>query len=136
MIRKFEKLDFFRIKENDFCLKEDFKIIVENDDFKKHTVIDKNGIPVCIISFYNYWEKNWIGSLFISKEIKPIHAREIRDFIKNAFIDLCAERLQTDSVDCDILNRWHRFIGFEFEGTRKKMFRGKDYNMWSIMKWE
>lgn len=105
----------------------------DDDTFFKHTLV-KNDRVYAIICFKRYWKNNWCAFFLISEDMPAIYARELKDFVHNACNDLGAERVQTDSVDCDILNRWHQFLGFTLEGKRERMIYDKDFNMWGFLK--
>lgn len=135
MIRLFRKLDLRRIKLNDFSSIDDMRFVFDDDSFYKHT-LEVDGKVLAVIGFKRYWGDNWLAFFLISTEMKALHARPLKNFLNNAIIDFGAKRLQTDSVDCPELNKWHKFLGFTLEGTRKKMIHDKDFNMWSILKWE
>lgn len=133
MIRQFEMMDVRRLKPNEFSKPKDVMFVFDDDSFYKNTMEDDNGRVLCIIGFKRYWQNNFVGFFLLSEEIEPIHARELKRFIDNAMIDMEADRLQTDSVSCLTLDKWHRFLKFELEGVRKKMLYGKDYKLWARM---
>lgn len=133
MIRRFQKTDLRRIKSNEFSEIEKVDFVFADDDFCKHTLVGEKSDVFAIICFKRYWNNNWMAFFLISEDMPVIYARELKNFINNAMIDLRAERIQTDSVDCPELNRWHKFLGFTLEGTRKKMIFNQDYNMWCKM---
>lgn len=134
MIRPFEKIDARRIKSNEFSRPNDMDFVFDDPDFCKFTLVDDDSNVLAIICFRAYWEKNYLAFFLISEEIQPIYARALKNFIYDAIYDLQAERVQTDSVDCDLLNKWHMFLGFTHEGNRAKMLYGKDYNSWGLLK--
>ena len=47
-----------------------------------------------------------------------------------------AVRLQTESRANETLRRWHRFLGFTQEGTKRKMMFNHDYDCWAIVREE
>lgn len=134
MIRKFEKIDERRINANEFSGIGDMGFVFDDDDFYKQTLVGDDSKIYAIICFKRYWENNYIGFLLISEDIQPRHCVEIKKFIHNVVIDFNMDRLQTDSVKCDTLTRWHEFLGFSHEGTREKMIMYKDYDMWAMLK--
>ena len=134
MIRHFDRLDLRRLKPNGFTSTSNLGWIIDDPSFYKQTLEDdETGAVLCVIIFKPYADKNFVGFFLMGQDIAPIHARQLRRFVENVIIDFEMDRLQTDSIDCDLLNRWHKFLGFAFEGTRKKMMMGKDYNMWAIV---
>ena|SRR5688572_14075240 len=133
MIRKFERSDLRRIKSNNFSKTRDIGFVFDDDDFLKQT-LTKDGNVYAIICFKSYWKNNFIGFFLIGEDMPAICARELKDFVDNLVVDLNIERIQTDSVDTEILNKWHYFLGFTLEGTMKKMIFDNDYNMWGFLK--
>lgn len=134
MIRAFEKLDARRLKANGFSGFENMDYVFNDPTFYKQTLEDEvTGAVLCIIVFKRYWGNNFVGFFLMGQEIEPLHARQLKRFVENVIIDFEMERLQTDSFDCELLNRWHKFLGFELEGKRKKMMMGKDFNSWAIV---
>lgn len=134
MIRAYSGIDLRRIKANGYSDTRDLGFIFDDPDFYKSTLEDDStGEIAAIVCWKAYWEKNYVAFLLISQDIKPIHARALRKYIHQGTIDFDMRRLQTDSVDCDELNRWHQFLGFDLEGIRKKMILGKDYAMWAML---
>lgn len=134
MIRPFARIDARRIRANEFSDPKDMAFVFNDDEFYKHTLVADNGEVYAIACFRRYWHNNFIAFFLISKDMPPIHARELKRFIFDAIMDFRAERVQTDSVDCAELNRWHKFFGFALEGKREKMIFDKDYNMWGLVK--
>jgi len=135
MIRHYNATDRRRIKPNEFSDIRDADFVFEDDDFYKFSLVEDNEV-YAIICFKRYWKNNFIAFFLISEDIKILHARELRTFIYDAAFDLGAERIQTDSIDCEVLNKWHRFLGFKIEGKRIKMMYDQDYNCWAVLKGE
>lgn len=134
MIRRFEMMDARRLKANEFSAVSDMSFVFHDDSFFKHTLVGPESDIHAIICFKRYWANNWAAFFLISSDMPAISARQLKKFVDDAIIDLRAERVQTDSVDCPELNRWHKFLGFRKEGTREKMIFDRDYNMWCKMK--
>lgn len=133
MIRKFQKIDARRLKVNQFSHLHDMAFVFDDDEFYKHTLVDGSDVKA-IICFRKYWGNNFIAFFLISDDIKPMNARELKRFIYEAADAFQAQRIQTDSQDCDTLNKWHKFLGFRLEGKREKMLYDKDFNMWCLLK--
>ena len=131
MIRKFRYTDLNGVTFNEF-FHEDNYTFLRDGFFEKYSHFNELGELTCIMICYKYWGDNWVVSFAGTDKFSFKYAKEI----KLAMIDLIlikgADRVQTDSVDCKSLNRWHKFLGFEFEGTRKNLMYGKDYNMWGM----
>lgn len=133
MIRPYQLQDARRLKANEHSDIADMGWVLNDDGFMKHTM-ECDGRVLCIICFKAYWQNNYMAFLLISKEMTAVHGRALKRWIFNAMMDLRMQRVQTDSVDCPVINRWHKFLGFTLEGTRMKMVFDKDYKMWAFVK--
>ena len=135
MIREFQLTDPRRIKGNTFSstrgLMKDFFL---NPVFYKQTLVSAGGDVYAIIVFGAYNIRNYIAMFFISEDMPLMAARELRKFLHGAIMDFNADRIQTDSPDCEMLNKWHKFLGFTLEGRREKMANNMDYNLWGMLK--
>lgn len=134
MIRNFEKVDARRISVNSFSQVGDMSFVFDDPSFYKSTLVGEDSGIYAIICFKRYWENCFLGFFLVSKDIKPIHARELKRFINQVLIDFEVDRMQTDSVACEMMTRWHKFLRFKSEGIREKMIYGKDYEMWAMLK--
>lgn len=134
MIRAFEATDIRRIKANNFSDPIDIKSMILREDFYKQTLVDEGGSVKAIICFVKYWGNNFLAFFLIADDMPAICARELKRFVYSAMADFRADRVQTDSVDCPMLNRWHKFLGFTLEGRREKMMNNVDYNCWGLLR--
>lgn len=134
MIRPYLPLDTRRLKANTFSDVKDMGWVLEDDSFQKHTLEDSDGRVLCIICFKKYWQDNYHAFLLISEEMTAIHGRMLKRWIFDVMMDFGMKRVQTDSVDCPVINRWHKFLGFTLEGTRMKMLYDTDYKCWAFVK--
>lgn len=134
MIRFFERIDARRIKANKFSGVGDMGFVFDDPEFRKFTLVGNDADVHAIICFRKYWENNYLAFFLLGDDMPVICARELKRFIYQAIADLGAERVQTDSVDCDLLTKWHKFLGFKHEGKREKMIYNQDYSMWSVVK--
>jgi len=134
MIRPFQKLDARRLQSNEFSNAKDIQFVFDDPDFYKHTLISNESDVYAIICFKRYWKNNFLAFFLIGKDMPAIHARELKEFVDNAIEDLRAERVQTESVATETLDKWHEFLGFTLEGKREKMIYDKDYNQWGKLK--
>lgn len=132
MIRVYAQGDERRMKPNEYSDIDACAPVFEDRAFEKFT-LEHLGIVEAIICFKPYWEDNYIGFLLISDDMPVICARELHDFVHRSFKGIGMKRLQTDSMDCAVLNRWHEFVGFTLEGTRRAFMNGKDFNMWGMV---
>lgn len=134
MIRPFERVDARRIKPNQFSDCKDMWFVFDDPEFYKFSLVGNEADVFAIICFRKYWGNNYLAFFLIDENMPMIHARELKRFIYEAASDLGAERVQTDSVDCELLTKWHEFLGFKHEGKREKMIYNQDYSMWAILR--
>lgn len=134
MIRPFENLDLRRLKPNEFSEPYDMDFIFGDPETIKFSQVDDKSEVLCIMASKRYWQDNWLGFFLISQNYRPSYAKELKKFFHQGLIDMGAKRIQTDSVACPLLDKWHRFLNFELEGTRRKMIHGKDYNLWGMVR--
>lgn len=106
----------------------------DDDDFYKHTLVDKDEQVQAIICFRPYWRRNYIAFFLVSDEIQLSSVKELKRFVYDAIMDLQADRVQTQSVDCEKLNAWHEFLGFTHEGKHEKFVEDRDYNTWAVVR--
>ncbi len=133
MIRNFNALDPRRLKANGFSNAQGFEPIFKNPDWYKMTLVTDGSVRA-IICFARYWGNCFAAFFLCSKDITMEDGAELKEFVYQAVIDFQAERVQTDSVACPKLTRWHKFLGFKSEGVRVKMVDNTDYEMWAIVK--
>ena len=134
MIREFVKSDLKNFEPNLYSKYDDYIDIFDNEVYLKYSLIKNNKVEA-ILCFYNYWEDNWNCFSLMSKDFKFSYAREVKKFMNHCITTLKPKKLETDSVDCEMLNRWHKFIGFDLEGTKRNHIYGQNINMWGIV-WE
>lgn len=134
MIREFIKEDLKNFEPNIYSQYDDFIDIFDNYEYLKYSLI-KEGKVKAILCFTNYWENNWNCFLLMCKGFEFCYAKDIKKFMQYCIKKLKPQKLETDSLDCPELNRWHKFLGFKLEGTKRKHIYGKDINMWGML-WE
>lgn len=133
MIKPFKITDLGYFLPNEFS-NPDFVL----DQLQDHTYIVESmwcdGMVACIMCYKNYWGPNWMGFFLISESFNVRNALVLRNYIRDTMVRYDAKRLQTDSQACKVLDDWHEFLGFKYEGTREKLLFNKDYNMWALMR--
>ena len=134
MIRSFQKIDARRLKGNQFSGTTGFDFVFSNPAFYKSTLVSKDDEVHAIICFTRYWGNCFAAFFLISEGLTLREAVELKRFIYQAVVDFQADRVQTDSVACEKLTKWHKFLGFKSEGIRVKMAHDQDYEMWALLK--
>jgi len=129
MIRKYNHIDFEAIDSNGLTFGFDIKMLEIMENF----TIESNGLPVCIISFIEYSPSKYTGFIYADKKFNSLHAIELKTFVEQARNMYNMTRFETTSLDCNILNRWHSFLGFECEGVKKNYIDNKDFRMWRML---
>jgi len=133
MIREFALDDLDKIKLNDFGdsnLVNKFKPILS---MYEGWTLEKEGVIKAILFYRNYAEKNYEGFLVCSVFMNAFDGQQIKDFIYQLIKRLEIKRIETLSLDCEEINRWHQFLGFVCEGTKINFLKGKNYRMWAII---
>jgi hypothetical protein len=132
MIREFTEEDLSNIELNDFG---DGDLLTKLKSVLKMYegwTLEKEGIIKAILFYRNYAEQNYEGFLVCSLFMNGFDGQEIKDFIYQLRDRLGVKRIETLSLDCEELNKWHKFLGFTCEGTKRKFLKDKDYRMWAM----
>ena len=95
----------------------------------------KDGRIITCIGCFELWEgvlDVWqIPSRYAHKYIKD-YCKTVKGMLDNTAKKRGARRLQTISPADSLHDRWHKFLGFECEGTLKEYSRFKvDHRMWA-----
>lgn len=133
MIREFVAEDLDKIEVNKFAdagLLNKFKSV---SNMYEGWTLEKEGIIKAILFYRNYAEKNYEGFTLSSVYMSAFDGQEIKDFIYKLIKRLGVNRIETLSLDCEELNSWHKFLGFECEGIKRKFFKNKDYKVWAMV---
>lgn len=136
MIREFIETDLCKIDVNDFGegdLMEKMKPVVF---MYEGWTLEKDGRLKAILFYRQYAQGNYEGFLVCSVYMSAFDGQQVKEFIDKLKIRLNIERIETLSLDCESLNKWHRFLGFTCEGTKRRFLHGKDYKMWSMLRGE
>lgn len=131
MIRPFTIKDLEHFVPNEFSQLPDFTVLT-NPQFRVQTQLDMHKIQAIIV-FRNYWGRCWSGFLLISTDYSLRCAVELKRFLHNAINDLGAQRFQTESLSHPAIKKWHEWLGFAWEGHKKKFIFDRDYDCWAIV---
>lgn len=137
MIRKYKPEDFDNIERNEFYSEgfigsDRFKEMLLNENVHTFTQTDGDNV-LCIIVFFTIGQGIYQCGLVFSQSYLSMYAKEFKNFLYDSINAYNIRRLETESVDCSILNRWHDFLGFTMEGVKREYVDFKDYRMWSIL---
>lgn len=133
MIKPFKMTDLGAFLPNEWSNPDEVLDALRDASYSNYTVWDGDMVAA-IICFKPYWQDCYLGFFLISEDLKPRVAVILKRWVRDRMEKLGAKRLQTDSVDCETLNKWHEWLGFTWEGKRSKMMYGQDYNMWAILR--
>ena len=139
MIRDFVKSDLNRLKPNGYTQK-DFEavpidVLAKTLD-RNHSFTFENDGEIELIASYSQYAKNCYRiAILVGQDLSISRMKMMKKFMKDTAKDLKAVRLETDSIDDDILNRWHKMLGFSLEGVKRKFNGVDDYNIWA-MTWD
>jgi hypothetical protein len=134
VIKPFQITDLGSFLPNEFSNPDLVLEQLTSPEYEVETMWGKDGLVEVIMCFRNYWGTCWAGFLLISQNLSLGSAKELKRHLEEGMVKRNATRLQTDSQAVDILRKWHRFLGFDLEGTRKKMIFNKDYDAWALMR--
>lgn len=134
MIRDYQNGDEKKAKFNGFS---DASIIPEvfaDPTYVKHTVED-NGAVKIIACYREYAPSSYATFLLMAEDVGVSHCKELKRLLNNVTMKLRPKRVLTYSHDCDLLNRWHEFLGFKKEDENGVLIEGKKFNKW-VMAWD
>lgn len=133
MIKPFKVTDLGSFLPNEFS-NPDVALDQLTDSNYEVETLWHNGMVAAILYFRNYWGPCWLGAFLIAEDFPPKLVIALRDHIRATMIKKNAMRLQTESISCPELTKWHKTLGFNYEGTREKMLFNRDYDMWAIIR--
>lgn len=134
VIDGFDQTDLEWMNVNKFTEMSLMEGILQSPSLCSHTIVDSAGDPFIIFFAIEYSPTKFSGFLIASNDFSGVDKmRFVKKFVKNSFLSYNMTRLETLSFDCDELNRWHKFLGFELEGTKKKFIGNKNYNVWGMI---
>lgn len=81
-----------------------------------------------------YWGRCWACFILVGVTFTMEDSLVLRERILEEMLVKRALRLETVSQKDDKLRKWHEFLGFTLEGTKRKMMFDKDYDVWGIVK--
>jgi alkyl hydroperoxide reductase subunit AhpC len=131
MIRPFNIKDLEHFTPNEFSQLPDFTVLT-NPAFRVQSQVHADKVQAIIV-FRNYWGRCWSGFLLICADYSLQCARELKRFLHDAIRDLGAQRFQTESLSHPTIKAWHEWLGFTYEGHKKKFIFDRDYDCWAIV---
>ena len=132
MIRDFIEGDQYRLKPNEFSDLKGVEDVFYDDQYEKYTLEDEGEIK-CIICWQEFQPKEYVVFLLMPDGVQSFYAKTIKRFMNKTIKRLKPKLCLTYSFDCDMLDRWHKFLGFKQEDGAV-LFEGKKFNKW-IIRW-
>ena len=133
MIRKFKYGDQFKLEANEFSDVDKVAYVFDDEDYQKYT-LDDDGEVKCIIVWYEYMPRHYAIFFLMPDNVSFTNTKQLKIFMEDMALILKPKTCVTFSHDCGMLNRWHKFFGFEMQ--RKCLSDGCDgLNKWLIRKW-
>ena len=129
MIRDFIYGDQDKLEANEFSCFEGLPDVFKDDAYAKFTLEDEGEIK-CIICFTDHGAGRFAAFFLMPDGVGLKHARALKRFIHAKAIVYGAKMILTYSLDCDLINRWHRFLGFSTYNAI--VADGKTFNKWVI----
>ena len=129
MIRSYISGDELKLKPNEFSDFSGVSDIFQDSGYVKHT-LDDGGDVKCILCWKEYEPRKYAIFFLMSDGIVFSHARALKKFLDAATLRLRPKTCITYSFDCDMLNRWHRFFGFNKQD--EVYIEDKKFNKWKI----
>jgi len=132
MIREYVNEDFDKLEMNGYIDPELYgdRLRLMLEAYNSYTM-ETEGKVMAIISFREYTRGCYSAFVLCSTLLEGKHTKELKVFIQGCIEALEAIRVETLSLKDDVIDRFHRFLGFSLEGTKVKFFNNKDYNMWA-----
>lgn len=126
MIREYEAGDEAMLNPNEFSDWTKVKGVFASDEWWKYSCVD--GHVRVIVGFKEMEPGTFALFGMFGKDVRAQHGRELKLLLENGADFLKAKRVITWSKACAVLNRWHRFLGFEIR--EPKIIDGENFFMW------
>lgn len=133
MIKNFAASDLQKFTPNKFSGIDDILPIFEDPRYHKFTLWEDDTVRG-IIYFHHCGDGDWAGFFLLSELFTAHNGKQIKDFINQTVHKYQPKRLWTVSIDCEVINKWHKFLRLTKENDNLT-FNGKRYNLWSC-KWK
>lgn len=131
MIRPFNIRDLEYFVPNEFSRLPDFTVLT-NPAFRVQTQLLDDKVQAILV-FRNYWGRCWSGFILVCAGYSLRCAVELKRFLHQGLEDLGVQRLETESLCHPAIKSWHEWLGFTWEGCKKKFIFDRDYDCWAIV---
>ena len=133
MIRDYIKGDEHSMLMNKYSSNADAFEILADNSVKKKTIEDIAGAKV-IACWKDFGEGRFDTFLLMAIDVTISNIRELKKLFTDIIHNNSPKLLVTHSLDDEVIDKWHRFLGFEKTGSVYNI-DGKMFNEW-VIKWE
>lgn len=132
MFRKTTPEDLQELEPNRFTDMARFETTMSEAGAEAYSLV-QDGEVKCVVSIWQYHPHCFQSGIAFSEHFTNLDARKLKKFIWRKIEEYCAIRTHTFSEAHPVVDRIHRFLGFNCEGTLRKMMYGQDYRVWSCV---
>lgn len=136
IVKPFKMTDLGAFIPNEYSSPDEIFPLFLDARYQVQTLWGENGLVQAIICFRNYWGRCWSCFVLVAWDFKLFNSCLLRELMARYMDEQGAMRLQTESRADTVLRKWHKFLGFTLEGTRRKMMFNHDYDCWAIVREE
>jgi len=133
MIREYSKGDEYSMMRNVYSSHPDAVEILSDNTVQKKTVEDMAG-PKIIACWKDFGEGRFDTFLLMAIDVTLSNVRELKKLFSDIIKKNSPKLLITHSLEDEVINRWHTFLGFTKTETVYNI-DGKLFNEW-VIKWE
>lgn len=133
-VKPFQISDLGAFIPNKFSSPDDIFPLFFDANYEVRTLWGDDGLVQAIICFRNYWGGCWSCFVLIAEHFIPNNYYNLREMMHSYMIERNAIRLETTSRAIPSLRKWHIWMGFTLEGTKRKMMFNQDYDCWAIVR--
>jgi len=128
MIRDYRKGDLELLKGNEF-LRERTKWVKDFENRENYTIETKGNVML-IFSYKAYAKSRYTVYVEGSEGLGLKEMKEAKRLWLKGIETINPIRIETISIANEKNDRFHRFFGFELEGTKRNYLDDVDYNVW------
>jgi len=130
-LRDYKTEDLVKLKGNDFLRER--TVYVQDFEERENYTIEKDGEVVMIFSYKPYAPRRYTVYMEGSNKLDMAVMRQAKKYWLAGIEMTQPIRIETCSIANEINDRFHRFFGFELEGTKRNYLDGEDYNIWGCV---
>lgn len=134
-VREYRDGDFEHISSNgnEFIDEYSEGLIGSGLEYNNTYVFTDDDKPFAIFLYKQYDRDRYYVCIFCIENLNRKHVAMLKDYWGRFIETYKPIRLETTSIACEKLDRWHEFFGLKKEGTKRNYLGGKDYDMWGMV---